>query len=81
MTKGGELTISPAATTNPSLVYTAAQDPKYEHLVKAAVAYAKQKGGSKHEQVEAAVDKLFVDFGIEILKARRVLRAARMLTL
>ena len=33
-----------------------------------AVAYAKKKGGSEAEQVEAAMDKLFVNFGVEILK-------------
>jgi transaldolase len=55
-------------TTNPSLVYQASQDPKYKHLVDDAVAYAKKKGGSLEKQVELAMDKLFVNFGIEILK-------------
>ncbi len=40
----------------------------YKALVDQAVSYAKAKGGSLAEQVEAAVDKLFVLFGCEILK-------------
>lgn len=56
------------ATTNPSLVYSAAQDPKYKHLVDEAVAYAKKQGGTHEQQVERAIDKLFVAFGVEILK-------------
>ena len=33
-----------------------------------AVKYAKEKGGSDAEQLEVAMDKLFVNFGVEILK-------------
>ncbi len=40
----------------------------YKSLVDQAVAYGKQQGGSLEAQVEAAVDKLFVLFGCEILK-------------
>jgi len=56
------------ATTNPSLVYAASQDPKYKALVDDAVHYARTRGGTSAEQVEAAIDKLFVNFGVEILK-------------
>lgn len=56
------------STTNPSLVYAAAQLPAYKSLVDDAVKYAKEKGKSKEEQVSLAIDKLFVNFGIEILK-------------
>lgn len=56
------------ATTNPSLVFQAAQLPAYHHLVEDAVAYAKHKTGDHHKQLEVAIDKLFVNFGIEILK-------------
>jgi len=56
------------ATTNPSLVYQAAQLPAYHHLVEEAVAYAKGKTSDPKKQLEVAIDKLFVNFGIEILK-------------
>jgi transaldolase len=56
------------ATTNPSLVYQAAQLPAYKGLVEDAVRYAKGKSSDPKKQVELATDKLFVNFGIEILK-------------
>lgn len=56
------------ATTNPSLLYKAAQRPEYRHLVEEALEYADKKGASKSEQSEAFMDQLFVSFGREILK-------------
>ncbi len=56
------------ATTNPSLIYAAAQMPQYKSLVEEASSYAKSKGGSKKEQVSVLMDKLAVNFGLEILK-------------
>eukprot|EP00040_Diaphanoeca_grandis_P004851 m.30359 g.30359 ORF g.30359 m.30359 type:complete len:324 (+) comp16270_c0_seq1:75-1046(+) len=56
------------ATTNPSLVYAAAQMPQYKHLVDEAVEYAKKNGKTDAEKIQLAQDKLFVNFGIEILK-------------
>ncbi|KAI9025891.1 transaldolase [Phycomyces nitens] len=56
------------ATTNPSLILAAAQKPQYAALIEDAIAYAKAKGGSDEEQLEAATDKLLVNFGKEILK-------------
>ena len=57
------------ATTNPSLIFKAASLKEYEHLVKDAVKYANEKKDlSSEEKLEAVVDKLFVLFGIEILK-------------
>ena len=56
------------ATTNPSLLYTAAQRPEYQHLVEAATEHADQEGGDEKAQAEAFMDKLFVSFGTEILK-------------
>ena len=56
------------ATTNPSLIYAAAQMPQYKSLVEEAIAFAKSKGGSKKEQVALLMDKLAVNFGLEILK-------------
>lgn len=54
------------ATTNPSLLFKAAQQPQYEHLVNNAIAHAKQFKPS--EQLVEAMDKLAVNFGVEILK-------------
>jgi transaldolase len=56
------------ATTNPSLLYKAAQRPEYQHLVDEALEYAEKQGGDQKQQSEALMDKLFVSFGREILK-------------
>ena len=55
------------ATTNPSLILAAAKMPQYSAIVDAAITAAKA-GATLEEQVEIAMDKLFVDFGAEILK-------------
>src|SRR2546426_3200777 len=49
------------ATTNPSLLLTSAQDPRFRHLVDAAIKEARG-------DTAAAMDGLFVHFGREILK-------------
>ncbi len=56
------------ATTNPSLLLKAAQMPQYQALVDEAVAYAEKQPGSKDAKIDACVDKLSVNFGVEILK-------------
>lgn len=56
------------ATTNPSLLYAAAQMPQYASLFDDAIAYGKGHSDKLDEQVEAAIDKLYVNFGVEILK-------------
>ncbi|KAG0230300.1 Transaldolase [Actinomortierella wolfii] len=56
------------ATTNPSLILAAAQKANYAHLIDDAIAYAKKIGGSIEAQTESALDKLLVNFGVEILK-------------
>lgn len=55
------------ATTNPSLVYQAAQMDSYKELVNKAVKEAKALPESA-DRVTEAVDRLFVYFGTEILK-------------
>eukprot|EP01095_Lingulamoeba_sp_RSL-Kostka_P002650 TRINITY_DN13564_c0_g1_i1.p1 TRINITY_DN13564_c0_g1~~TRINITY_DN13564_c0_g1_i1.p1 ORF type:complete len:320 (-),score=112.01 TRINITY_DN13564_c0_g1_i1:273-1232(-) len=55
-------------TTNPSLIYQAAQKPEYENLVNDAINYAKEQSENIDEQVKHALDKLSVNFGLEILK-------------
>ena len=56
------------ATTNPSLLYKAAQMPAYRHLVEDAVAFGKDKGANADEHARWTMDKLAVNFGAEILK-------------
>jgi transaldolase len=56
------------ATTNPSLLLSASQLPAYKHLVEDAIQYGKSKGKDVAQQVSLALDKLAVNFGIEILK-------------
>ncbi len=56
------------ATTNPSLLFTAAQRPEYRHLVEEAMEEADKHGGDQKAQTEAFMDQLFVSFGREILK-------------
>lgn len=56
------------ATTNPSLLYQAAQRPEYRHLVDEATEVAEKKGGNHEQMAEEFIDHLFVLFGCEILK-------------
>ncbi|PIK62288.1 transaldolase [Apostichopus japonicus] len=56
------------ATTNPSLILAAAGMPQYRALIEQAVQYGKSKGKTIDEQVTFAMDKIFVIFGLEILK-------------
>jgi transaldolase len=56
------------ATTNPSLLFQAAQQPRYAHLVEQALSEASEQGGDKAAQTENFMDQLFVSFGREILK-------------
>ena len=56
------------ATTNPSLIYQAAQMPEYQDLLENAVHHARKVSGDSQARAEAGMDKLFVSFGREILK-------------
>src|SRR5712692_8033756 len=56
------------ATTNPSLLYHAAQMPVYRHLVDEATELALERGGRHEEMAAEFIDQLFVLFGCEILK-------------
>jgi len=56
------------ATTNPSLLYHAAQMPAYRHLVDKASDLAQEAGGGHKEMAAEFIDQLFVLFGREILK-------------
>ena len=56
------------ATTNPSLLLKAAQQPEYRELLRSAVAYGKSRARSNAEQVQLTIDRLAVNFGTEILR-------------
>jgi transaldolase len=56
------------ATTNPSLLYQAAQRPEYRHFVDEASELAQEHGGDHKAMAEEFIDQLFVLFGTEILK-------------
>ncbi len=56
------------ATTNPSLLYQAAQKPQYQHLVDSALAESGKVSGDPAARAEAFTDALYVAFGQEILK-------------
>ncbi|HHI93988.1 MAG TPA: transaldolase [Gammaproteobacteria bacterium] len=55
------------ATTNPSLLFKAAQMPQYQSLVHSAIEYGQAKGGSEEQQRLLTLDKIAVNFGKEIL--------------
>jgi len=56
------------ATTNPSLIFTASGMPEYQFLVEEAIQYGKKEGKTPQEKVKLSLAKVFVNFGIEILK-------------
>src|SRR3989338_6521280 len=56
------------ATTNPSLIFQAANLPEYQSLVEEAIRYGKALGGDFDTQKGHIIDKLMVNFGCEILK-------------
>ena len=56
------------ATTNPSLLYQAAQMPAYRCLVGEAAGLVAERGGTPEKMAEELIDRLFVLFGCEILK-------------
>lgn len=55
-------------TTNPSLIFAAAQMPEYEYLINEAIKWGISRGGTAEELRKNILDRLTVDFGIEILK-------------
>lgn len=56
------------ATTNPSLILKATAKPEYKHLIDEAVSYGKKHADNKEDLIHIILDKLFVNFGLEILK-------------
>jgi transaldolase len=56
------------ATTNPSLIFKAAQMPDYRELVDQAIADGRKSGAAGRALLQDICDDLLVRFGIEILK-------------
>ena len=56
------------ATTNPSLLYKAAQLPEYQQIVDEAISYGQARATSEDEMLDAIIDKLAVAFGCRILE-------------
>jgi transaldolase len=56
------------ATTNPSLLYQSAQNPKYRALVEDALAFGMRAKGDRKSKAKATMERLAVNFGCEILK-------------
>jgi len=56
------------ATTNPSLILAAAQNPKYKALIDDAVAFARKQQGDIHQKLRFGLKKVSVNFGREILE-------------
>src|SRR4028118_58788 len=55
------------ATTNPSLIFAAAQKEQYGHLLEAVLRDRKSSGLTGAAQIEDAIDHLLVSFGTQIL--------------
>jgi transaldolase len=56
------------ATTNPTLLYAAVESGKYNALVDDAISYGKKNTQAGPAQLRQTLDKLAVNFGLEILK-------------
>lgn len=56
------------ATTNPSLIYAASQDPTYAGLVDDAIDFGKKQSANKQVQLSKAMDRLAVNFGLKIVE-------------
>ena len=59
------------ATTNPTLLATAAQMPEYQNLVDDALRWAHRSataGAPLKVVIDLAIDRLFIEFGLRILK-------------
>lgn len=56
------------ATTNPSLIFAASSKPEYQFLIEEAIQWGKKHSKNPHDTKEMVIDKVFVNFGLEILK-------------
>src|SRR5690554_4554015 len=56
------------ATTNPSLIFKAAQMADYKPLLDKAIAEGKRTGATGEDLIEQIMDRVLIVFGVEILK-------------
>ncbi len=56
------------ATTNPTLIYAAAQMRQYQDLVDEAITWGRQHGNDELSIIAKTTDKLAINFGCKILK-------------
>lgn len=56
------------ATTNPSLLLKVAQQPEYADVVRDALSWGQEQAGDTEQQLDAAMDRLAVNFGARISK-------------
>jgi transaldolase len=56
------------ATTNPSLIFAASEQPQYKRLIDDAIRSGKARGKTAQDKRSFALDQVFVNFGLEILK-------------
>ncbi len=56
------------ATTNPSLIFAASSKPEYQFLIEDAIQWGKKHSKNPKETADCILDKVFVNFGMEILK-------------
>ncbi len=57
------------ATTNPSLILRASQDPKYQSLLSEAIIWGIRQNGDHIQTMSLVLDRIQVSFGLEILKS------------
>ena len=56
------------ATTNPSLIFAVSQNPRFAPLLREAITYAKGQTDDGVAQLDIAMDKVAVNFGLKILE-------------
>lgn len=56
------------ATTNPSLILAASTKPEYQFLIEEAILWGKKNAKNSNDVMETVIDRLFINFGLEILK-------------
>ena len=56
------------ATTNPSLIYAVSQNPRFAPLLREAITYAKGQSDDEYAQLDIAMDRVAVNFGLKILE-------------
>src|SRR3954470_4527686 len=56
------------ATTNPSLILQAVNNPKYGHILEKVITDRKSSGLTGGKRIEDVIDNVLVGFGLEILK-------------